>query len=288
MAFNIENRTAFITGGASGIGLGLARALLQAGASVAIADIDSAASKSALDQLQPIGPAIGVGLDVQDRDQWCAARQTVEDQLGPVSILVNNAGVTGYDRIIDTPPEHFDWIIGVNLTGVFNGVHCFGKAMVERGIGGHIVNTASVAGLYGSDNLTVGSYAASKFGVVGLSERLRIEMAEHGIGVSILCPGLVTTAIGANASKLRPSPAGVELADNPVFAKLRKGAPLDGLDPNRLGDFVTQAIRENRQYILPHPHFAELVEKRHETLMQDFGEPAGPDLEVAPHWRDLA
>lgn len=281
----IEGRTAFVTGGASGIGLGIARALRDRGARVAIADVDAAAVDRAAAEL---GGVEGVVLDVRDRAGWQAARERVETMLGPVSLLVNNAGVTGYDPIVDTPPEHFDWIVGVNLTGVFNGVHCFGRAMIDRGRGGHILNTASIAGLYGSNMLTVGAYAASKFGVVGLSERLRIELAPYGIGVSVLCPGLVSTAIGANAAKLRPGPAGVALADNPAFAGLRNRAPAAGLDPDRLGPFVVEAIEANRAHVLPHPHFAEQVEARHRALMAEFGEPADPALPIAADWRDLA
>jgi len=286
--FSVAGRTAFVTGGASGIGLGLVRALLARGAHVAVADVDAAAVARATADLSSAGRVEGVVLDVRDRDQWRSARQAVEAALGPVSLLVNNAGVTGYDPIVDTPPEHFDWIVGVNLTGVFNGVHCFGRAMIDRGAGGHIVNTASIAGLYGSNALTVGAYAASKFGVVGLSERLRIELAPHGIGVSLLCPGLVSTSIGANAAKLRPGPAGVELTDNPAFAGLRSRVPAAGLDPDRLGPFVVDAIEANRAYVIPHPHFAEQVEARHRALMADFGAPADPDLPIAPDWRDLA
>jgi len=288
MALSVAGRTAFITGGASGIGLGLARALLAAGAKVAIADIDAASIAQALDNLAAPDRAIGLTLDVRDRAQWVAARDEAEARLGPVSLLVNNAGVTGYDRIIDTPPENFDWIVAVNLTGVFNGIHSFGRAMVDRGLGGHIVNTSSVAGLYGSENLTVGAYAATKHAVVGLSERLRVELAEHGIGVSVLCPGLVATGIGANAAKLRPVAATVELKDNPAFARLRGGPPAARLDPDRLGPFIIRAMEENRAYILPNPHFGELVEERHQRIMADFGEGAAPDLTIPDNWRDLA
>jgi len=287
-SFSVKGRTAFVTGGASGIGLGVARALLQSGARVAIADVDSAAIEQALMSLRPLGGVIGIELDVRDRAAWASAREQVAGALGPVTLLVNNAGVTGYDPVIDTPPDHFDWIIAVNLTGVFNGIHAFGRPMVDLGKGGHIVNTASIAGLYGSNTLTVGAYNASKYGVVGLTERLRIEMAEHGIGVSVLCPGLVTTSIGANTAKLRPGPAGVDLADNPAFANLRRNVPAAGLHPDRLGPFIVDAIEENRAYIIPHPHFGELVEERHQAIMADFRDAADPELPIASNWRSLA
>ena len=284
----VKGRTAFVTGGASGVGLGLAKALLDAGAKVAIADVNDDAIAAALETLSPMGEVMGIRLDVRDREEWSAARAKVEAKLGPVTLLINNAGVTGYDPIIDTPPDHFDWIIGVNLTGVFNGIHTFGRAMVDLGQGGHILNTASIAGLYGSNVLTVGAYAASKYAVVGLTERLRIEMAEQGVGVSVLCPGLVSSSIGANNARLRPGPAGVELADNPAFANLRGAIPMARLDPDRLGPFIVRAIEENRAYVIPHPHFGELVEERHQAMMVDFGEAADPDLPIPPDWRSLA
>jgi 2-hydroxycyclohexanecarboxyl-CoA dehydrogenase len=288
MAITIEGRTAFITGGASGIGLGLAKSLLAAGAKVIIADLAEDAVQSAIASLGAPNRSLGLTLDVRDRARWAEARGEAEAQLGPVTLLINNAGVTGYDRIVDTPPEYFDWLVGVNLTGVFNGVHTFGRAMIDRALGGHIVNTASIAGLYGSDNMTVGVYAATKHAVVGLSDRLRVEMAEHGIGVSVLCPGLVATGIGANVAKLRPVAATVELKDNPVFGRLRSAPPAARLDPDTLGPFIIRGIEEDRAYIIPHPHFAELVEARHQRIMGDFGPAAAPELPIPDSWRDLA
>jgi NAD(P)-dependent dehydrogenase (short-subunit alcohol dehydrogenase family) len=286
---DLAGRAAFVTGGASGIGLGVAAALVAEGVRVAIADIDEEQLGAAAAHLREAGgESFACTLDVRDREQWQTARAAAETALGPVSILCNNAGVTGYDRIVDTPPEHWDWILGVNLTGTFNGIHTFARAMIDRGDGGHVVNTASIAGLYGSRNLTVGAYAASKFGVVGLSERLRAELAPDGIGVSILCPGLVSTRIGANAQQLRPGPPGVELVDNPVFAGLRKGTPVAGLSPQTCGRSVVAAIKENRAYVITHPHFRSLVEARHEAILADFGDPADPDLPIPGNWRDLA
>lgn len=286
--FSVGGRTAFITGGASGIGLGLARALLAAGARVAIADVLPDALDRAVADLDGGDRVAAVRLDVRDRAQWAAAKQAAEAALGPVTLLVNNAGVIGYDPIIDTPPDYFDWVVGVNLTGTFNGIHAFGRAMVEQGLGGHIVNTASISGLYGAESLTLGAYVASKFGAVGLSEQLRDELAPHGIGVSTLCPGHVTTSLSANLPQLQPVAAGLALADNPVFARLRGKPPAAGLHPDRLGPFIIRCIEENRAYILPHGHYAELVEARHREIMADFREPADPDFTPRPDWRDLA
>lgn len=285
----IKDRVAFVTGGASGIGLGIARALIDAGASVAIADVDQARIDAGLAALAaPPGRASGAVLDVRDRAAWQAAKTEVEARHGPVSLLFNNAGVTGYDPLIDTPAELWDWIIGVNLTGVFNGVSAFGRDMVERGAGGHIVNTASIAGVYGSNNMTVGAYIASKYGVVGLSERLRIELAPAEIGVSALCPGLVQTQIGANAQRLRPPSDGAALSDNPTFRKLRQSAPVSGMSPDKVGSFVLEAVRGNRAYIFTHPEVQPLVEARQAAVLAAFGESADPSLIPADGWMDYA
>lgn len=288
MVFSVHGCTAFITGGASGIGLGLARALLASGARVAIADVDALALDDAVANLGGGDDLIAVQLDVRDRAQWQAAKEGAENSLGPVTLLVNNAGVIGYDPVIDTPPEYFQWVIDVNLMGMFNGIYTFGRPMVDRGLNGHIVNTASISGLYGAESLTLGAYCASKFGAVALSERLRAELEPHGIGVSTLCPGLVSTGLGSNVKKLQPVDEGVALADNPVFANLRANPPSAALHPDALGPFIIRAIEENRAYILPHPHYAALIDERHQRILADFGEAADPTVAVAPHWRDLA
>lgn len=286
---DVRDRVAFVTGGASGIGQGIARALLASGATVVIADLELERIEAALaDLAAPAARASGVVLDVRDREGWRAAKGEAERRHGPVSLLFNNAGVTAYDPIIDTPSELWDWVIAINLTGVFNGVSAFGRDMVERGGGGHIVNTASIAGVYGSNHMTVGAYIASKYGVVGMSERLRIELAPAGIGVSILCPGLVQTQIGANTRRLRPGAeaAAAALADNPTFRKLRSSAPVSGMSPDKVGPFVLEAVRENRPYIFTHPEVRPLVEARQAGVLAGFGASADPDLVPSPNWMD--
>lgn len=280
--FTPAGRTAFVTGGASGIGLGIAEALLEAGARVVIADINADAVAEAASGLGSPETAAGLQLDVRDRNQWRSAKEDAERRFGPVTILVNNAGVIGYDPIIDTPPESFDWVLSVNVTGVFNGIHTFGRAIVDGGSGGYICNTSSISGLYGSLNLTLGSYIASKYAVIGLTEQLRSELADTDVGVSVLCPGPVASGLGANAALLRPVPAHArpEALSLPDVPK--------ALDASTLGRFVVRCMTENRTYIIPQVHFAELVEARHQGLMADFRDAADPDLPIAPHWRDLA
>jgi NAD(P)-dependent dehydrogenase (short-subunit alcohol dehydrogenase family) len=189
-------RHAFITGGASGIGLGAARGLVERGVSVTIADYNSDA----------LGDVLGEGnakirgehMDVRDRQRWAEAKQAAEDAFGPVDLLFNNAGIasTGFD-LADMDPESFDRIVGVNLFGTFNGISTFAAGMRDRKQG-HIVSTASIVGLAAPKHGVGGSYVASKFGIVGLSEVLRMEMAPHGVDVSVLCPGYIATGTGRN------------------------------------------------------------------------------------------
>jgi len=286
---HVRGKTAFVTGGASGIGLGIAIALAQAGASVAIADVDAQALDAALAQLREFGtPVHALPLDVRDRAGWSAAADEAESKLGAVQILCNNAGVTGYSPIVENDEANWDWILAVNLTGPFNGVRVFGPRMIARGQGGHIVNTASTAGLYGFLSGTVGAYSASKFGLVGMSEALRRELAPHGIGVSILCPGLVSTRIGANVMKLRPDrPAEVQPL-MPLQQALRDRAARYGMSPLKVGQRVLQAILADEMFVITHPEFGEFVEARHRQLMAHFGAPADPDLPLDPHWRESA
>lgn len=189
-------RHAFVTGGASGIGLGTARGLVERGVSVTIADFN----KDALDDVLAEGNAKirGVLLDVRDRAGWSTAKADAEAAFGPVDLLFNNAGIasTGFE-LAEMDPESFDRIVGVNLGGAFNGISTFAADMRERKRG-HIVSTASIVGIAAPKHGVGGSYVASKFGIIGLCEVLRMEMAPHGVDVSVLCPGHIATGMGRN------------------------------------------------------------------------------------------
>ena len=179
----------------------------------------------------------------------------VEGAFGPVEILVNNAGIApDLNDLADMAPESFDRLVAIKLTGTFNGIHTFAADMRERG-DGHIVNTASMAGLMASAHL--GAYTAAKFGVVGLSEVLRAELEAHGVGVSVLCPGLVRTNLAANAGpRKRPpgTPTGMEA----------------GIDPALVGAQVVEAIRANELYIVTHGEYGRFVADRAARLQRAF------------------
>ena len=236
----VAGRTAFVTGAASGIGLAITEALVTAGARVAMTDRDGEELRA---QAARLGDAaVARHLDVTDRDAWAAAAEWVEATLGPVEILVNNAGIgPTVGPLADMSPESFDRMISIKLTGTFNGVRTFAAGMRDRGEG-HIVNTASMAGLIASPKL--GAYTASKFGVVGMSEVLAAEMSRHCVGVSILCPGLVNTNLGPGMDT--------------------------GLDPAIVGAAVVDAIRDDRLYVITHPEHRPLVAARVERLLTAF------------------
>ena len=236
----LAGRTAFVTGAASGIGLAVTEALIAAGARVAMTDWNAAALAAQAERLGDA--AVWRQLDVTDREAWATAASWVHEVFGPVEVLVNNAGVAPtIGTVADMTPESFDQMIAIKLTGTFNGVHTFAAGMRERGAG-HIVNTASMAGLIASPKL--GAYTASKFGVVGLSEVLRAELARDGVGVSVLCPGLVNT-------NLSPDMSG-------------------GIDPSIVGALVVEAIRADELYIITHPEHRPLVARRTERLLAAF------------------
>jgi NAD(P)-dependent dehydrogenase (short-subunit alcohol dehydrogenase family) len=255
---DFAGRTAFITGGANGIGFGLARALLDQGCRVAIADIRSQSIERALGALAS-DDVIGVELDVSSRAGFADAAAETEAALGPVSLLFNNAGVNLFQTIDESSYDDWDWLLGVNLHGVINGVTTFVPRMKERGGGGHVVNTASMASFLAGP--VPGIYNCSKFAVRGLSESLRYSLAPHGIGVSVLCPGLVKSYIYASddirpdalkAHAKPPDPAAVERLAHVHDA---------GMEPAEVAAKVLDAIRANRFYVFTHPeHKDELRE----------------------------
>lgn len=249
----IEGRTAFVTGAASGIGLAVAEALLAAGARTVLADRDQDALARQSDRLG--ADALALHLDVTDRNGWRDAKRAAEEAFGPVDILVNNAGIA-HDlvELADLPVEVFDRQMAVMPTGTFNGVHTFAAAMRDRGAG-HVVNTASMLGLV--PNARFGAYSAAKFAVVGLTEALRAEMAPHGVGVSLLCPGLVRTNFGKSGDR------GMSSADMTSSV----GA---GIDPSLVGAQVLAAIRENQPYVMTHAEFGTAVARRAARLQSAF------------------
>jgi NAD(P)-dependent dehydrogenase (short-subunit alcohol dehydrogenase family) len=270
-------RTAFVTGGANGIGIGLVRALLAEGCKVAIADIRQDAIEKALKTLDNQS-VMGVQVDVSSRDAMEKAADEVEAKFGPVSLLFNNAGINLFQTIEESSYSDWDWVMGVNLHGPINGVMTFVPRMIAAGNGGYIVNTASMAGWLASG--APGIYNTTKFAVRGMSESLRYSLAPHGIGVSILCPGLVKSYIYAS-DDVRPK----ELLDGakPVdTANVQRLAEFHefGMEPDVIASRVLEGMRENRTYIFSHPEFKDEVSELFQEYLADFRDlPEDPGFE---------
>jgi NAD(P)-dependent dehydrogenase (short-subunit alcohol dehydrogenase family) len=264
---DLAGRTAFVTGGANGIGLGLARVLLDQGCKVAIADIREDSIEAALATLDN-REVMGVRLDVTSRDRFAEAADEVEDRLGPVSLLFNNAGINLFRSIDDSSYADWDWVLGVNLGGVINGVATFVPRMKARGQGGHIVNTASMASFLASG--MPGIYNCSKFAVRGLSESLRHSLHPHGIGVSVLCPGLVNSEIYRSDEIRTPGTEDGGHATDPAFVEMLGNVHKFGMDPVEVAEKVVAAIRANRFYIFSHPEFKDELREVFGQILEYF------------------
>ncbi|QJU55644.1 SDR family oxidoreductase [Herbiconiux sp. KACC 21604] len=254
----LGGRSAFVTGGDSGIGLGIARALVAEGARVALCGLTDDSVRAAVAELSRSGVARGFVLDVRDREAFESVARELDESQGGIDILVNNAGVGFLTPTIEAEFEHWDWVLGINLTGVFNGVKTFVPRMLASGREGHVVSTASVGGLLGTPG---GLYVAAKFGVVGLMEALRNELHGTRIGVSVLAPGIVRTNIADG-----PRPPGEVASESPG------GASLDDLyvapmEPDDVGRAVVAGILNDDLYILTHGEHRPFLAERFEAIL---------------------
>jgi NAD(P)-dependent dehydrogenase (short-subunit alcohol dehydrogenase family) len=272
---DVNGRTAFITGGGNGIGLGVARSFARAGAKLVLADIDREALDRAKAELQEITPVETFQLDVRDRDAYAAIAEDAERMLGPVSLLFNNAGVAGGAPAAKLTYAHWDWSIGINLYGVINGVQTFLPRMVERGQGGHIVNTASGAGLAATGAGAL--YTTAKYGVVGMSEALHGELAPQGIGVSVLCPGPVATGIVHRSADAAPKLGGPLSQDQEsqrakqreaTSQWLQRGASIDAV-----GEMVLMAVLANGLYVHTDRLVEPMIQARTKALLDAMPDP---------------
>lgn len=264
---DLRGRAAFITGGAQGIGLGIARELAENGVSLALADIDRAALDAAEEELGHRTTLMTLTLDVRDRDAFLRCAEVVEARIGPVTLLFNNAGVADAIPASRMSAQQYDWVVGVNLTGVFNGILSFVPRMVERG-DGHVVNTASTAGVVAGGSGAGWLYHASKFGVVGMSEALRVELEPLGVGVSVLCPGPVATQILNNSNRNQPDEALRPLmphAGGPGSALVEYLA--QGAQPTDVGKIVIEGVVANRPYIFTDTSAADGIRVRASALL---------------------
>jgi NAD(P)-dependent dehydrogenase (short-subunit alcohol dehydrogenase family) len=272
---DLAGKTAFITGAASGIGLGVATRLAQAGVKVMMCDIEREALDKAVADLKRTNADVdAVVADVSLKAELQAAAEATLARYGEVHIVHNNAGVTGGGGYGAWTDPAWSWTIGVNLMAVIWGVEIFGPLIERHGEGGHIVNTASIAGLIsGSGN----PYNVTKYGVVALSEGLRVELAPRGVGVSVLCPGFIRTQIIDSVRNLPERFAGaVPTASGPSQGAIAtwlgdvRDRVASGIDPLYVGELVREGIEEDWPYIFTDNEFEPFIEMRFNMIKAGF------------------
>ncbi|HVV63995.1 MAG TPA: SDR family NAD(P)-dependent oxidoreductase [Rhizomicrobium sp.] len=266
-----KGKTAFITGGASGIGLSMARAFGRAGMNVVLADIDLDAARSAAERLSVEQVKTHpVRCDVSERGAVRAAALEAVARFGKVHVVCNNAGVAVGGQIGTVGERDWDWIIDVNLKGVVYGVETFAPLIRSHGEGGHIVNTASMAGMVSPPGLE--PYCATKFAVVAMSEGWAQQLQPMNIGVSVLCPGFVRTRIHESGRARPERYGGVGDVDPGVAATREEAAQnvLSGIDPDIVGNRVLEAVRNGEFYIFTHPAMRAFVEARFQMILAAF------------------
>ena len=269
----LDGRVAVITGGGSGIGEGLAHACHAAGMKLVVSDIEQAQAERVAEAVRELGgEAVAVRTDVTDQVSVDSLADQAYEAYGAVHLLCSNAGVLTVGPLMETSASDWQWLLNVNLFGAIHSAHAFVPRMRAQGGEAHIAITASVAGTYAADDLEIGAYTASKYAVVGFAEMLRVELAPQDIGVSMFCPGTVTTRIG-ESSRNRPAELGGPGAPDPRTpedrAAQREVRPLV-LSPRQAGDHILAGVRDNRKFIFSHPERRAFVEQRHREQMEGF------------------
>jgi len=273
----VDGKTAFITGGASGMGLGMAKVFSENGMKVVIADARQDALNEAMAFFKQTNRQVHpIKLDVRDRKAYAAAADEAQSTFGNVHVLVNNAGVGSGGRIHDMTFEDWDFSIGINVGGVINGVVTFVPRMLAHGEGGHIVTTSSTGGMTAVGG--VAAYCTGKFAVAGMMEALATDLQDKGIGCSVFVPGPVRTNLGQSTMALRgPMPGIPPRRPPPQAAGQKEGEappprpPIDVslfMDPLEIGERVLRGIKRNDLFIHTHPEFKAGMIARNEALLR--------------------
>ena len=273
---DFQDKVAVVTGAASGIGRALAEKSAQEGMKVVLADVEESALKQAEEELQASGAQVlAVRTDVSKADEVEALAKVTYETYGAVHLLFNNAGVGAGTTVWESSLADWQWVLGVNLWGVIHGIHFFVPRMLAQDSEGHIVNTASSAGLIASSGL--GMYKVSKHGVVTLSETLALELAARGakLKASVLCHEFVYTRI-FDAERNRPqalanAPEEQNMSPEMVAAvqAMRQWLAQEGMQPSQVAEMVFDAIRQEKFYILTHPTTKQVVQLRMEAILQE-------------------
>lgn len=264
---DVAGKVAVVTGGASGLGRAMALQFAEAGMNIMIGDVEDEPTAKTRAEIEALGvQCLAQHADVSDRAAVEELAERTFSELGGAHVICNNAGVAAGGPLETATNDDWAWTLGVNLAGVVHGCQAFVPRLIEQGQGGHIVNTASIAGMICMPGL--GIYTTTKFAVVGLTETLRMDLEPHGIGVSVLCPGFVRTGIH-ESDRNRPGHLAETQLNEEFQGQIRELVEA-GIDPAIVGRRVLEAVRDNDLYIFTHPEFREAVEERFQGILAAF------------------
>jgi NAD(P)-dependent dehydrogenase (short-subunit alcohol dehydrogenase family) len=276
---DLNGRVAVVTGGGSGIGRGIALTLGAEGMTVAVADLQESNARAVAAEIESAGGrALPIVVDVTSVESLTAAAKEIVAQAGGVNLLCANAGVLArVASLADHGVEDWEYTLSVNVLGIVKTVNAFLPALRSRAPDAHIVTTASLGGLVSDVRAPIGAYIASKYACVGYSEMLRAELAGQGIGVSVLCPGVVASNLMATSAENRPGAFGEQAAPQLAGAGAAGAPPppFRAMPAEDVGPIVIRAIRANRFHVLTHPQTRPLVEARFRAMLEDFDFAAG-------------
>ena len=273
MIKDFKGKVAVITGGASGIGRGLAHGFAKRGMKIVLADIDKENLDKVAKELEEIGAEVMTQItDVSDPEQVAQLADASYERFGSVNILCNNAGVGGGGPMKLITLENWNWTLGVNLFGVIYGIQYFLNRMLASKEPCHIVNTSSIAGLVSGDT---SPYPASKFAVVAISESLALECSNTNMGVSVVCPGHVKTNMIKNSRILSQTQSGLwkptpeMIKQSSIGMKNARKILRLGMAPKKLAELVIKAIENDILYVLTHPEYIPMIKSRFERIYED-------------------
>ena len=270
---DFAGKIAFITGGGAGLGLGIAKVFGEAGSRIIIADIRQDHLDEAMEYFKDKDAQVhAIRLDITDRVAFARAADEVEDVFGgPPQLLFNNAGVNTFGPVEASTYEDWDWVLGVNLFGVVNGMQTFVPRMIKSGKEGHIVNVASLAAFSGGG--IVAPYSASKAAVVNITESYRTNLEQYDIGVSVCCPANIKTRI-YEATYTRPERlrnTGYLVTEGTI--NLLRNMHAQGMEPEELANHIKRGIEENRVYIIPYPDPKPQLKKHFDEILDSIPSP---------------
>ena len=282
----LKNKTAFVTGGASGIGLGIAKAFADEGMNIVIADLRQKAIDEVLPYFEEKGvPALGIKLNVTDRDEYIKAVAAAEARFGNIHVLVNNAGIGGaHGPLWAVSTVDTDFALDINLKGVLNGIQTIVPRMLAHGEGGHVVSTASKAALIPVPGC--GLYNLTKQAVVALTETMAEDLVGTTVNASVLCPGPFSSNLGASSREIEAELLGREVKKTDADKPPKDAQPIDFSKvfdkPEDAGRRVVRGIRRNDLYILTHSSFKKGFEERASAISRAFpDEPVNEELAKA-------